>query len=154
MKEEWNWSTVTVNFYLHWIAGLFYTYNDLFITISVHVTSIFYFNAYSCSQHFPNPWLLLVYMVLCWSNFSLSVLNLLLLLCIFLSFIFRTSRSVRSTAQFAVVIAPVYQYYFWSLFFQNNNYNCRTSSLTWNCALTVGGFLGAALPRGPGFLYR
>ena len=33
--------------------------NDLFITISVHVTSTFYFIAYSCSQHSPNPWLLL-----------------------------------------------------------------------------------------------
>ena len=33
--------------------------NDLFITICVQATSIFYFIAYSCSQHSHNPWLLL-----------------------------------------------------------------------------------------------
>ena len=52
---------MTISFYPYWIAEC-YTCNDLFISISVrvHVTCIFYFTAYSGSQHTPNPWLLLV----------------------------------------------------------------------------------------------
>ena len=66
MKEEWNWSAATVHFYLHWIAGIYYTTMiRLLITISVHVTSIIYFIAYSCSQHSSNPWLLLVIIIKC-----------------------------------------------------------------------------------------
>ena len=37
---------MNVHFYLHWIAGIYYTCNDLFITISLHVASIFYFIVY------------------------------------------------------------------------------------------------------------
>ena len=74
MKEEYhNWSTVTVHFYLHWIAGIYCICNDLFITFGVHVISIFYFIANSCSQRFPNRWLLLVIITAAeWSEGSKS----------------------------------------------------------------------------------